>query len=152
MKKIRLTLVIIFIAILNMTAQDSCMNSENLKKLDASWEESLKGTNVAFFESTLSEDFIWVHTHAGRIDSKKTLLELINRIRNGRPDHWKSRIQKNIEIIISGTTGVVYGFTEIEKYDGSKTTYHFMRTYAEKDGKCYLIANHTMAIPEKEED
>ncbi|RMA64790.1 hypothetical protein BXY75_1671 [Ulvibacter antarcticus] len=32
----------------------------------------------------------------------------------------------------------------------SPITYHFMRTYVEINERCYLIANHTMAIPEKE--
>lgn len=32
------------------------------------------------------------------------------------------------------------------------TTFNYMRTYVEIDGKCYLIANHTMAIPEDVKD
>jgi hypothetical protein len=95
---------------------------------------------------------IWVHGDGIRTDSKLTLLELVQRIHNGKPDYWKSRIQKEIKVIISGTTGVVNGFTEVEKYDGSKQTFNFMRTYSEIDGKCILLANHTILLSEKEED
>ena len=152
MKKINLTIIILALSILQISAQESCISAKNLKKLDALWEKSLMETNLNFFESTVSKDFIWVHGDGIRTDSKLTLLDLVQSIRNDKPDYWKSRIQKDIKVIISGTTGVVNGYTVVEKYDGSQMTFNFMRTYSEIDGKCFLIANHTILLPEKEED
>ena len=152
MKKINLTIIILVLSIFQISAQESCINAENLKKLDALWEKSLMVTNLEFFESTVSKDFIWVHGDGIRTDSKLTLLELVQRIHNGKPDYWKSRIQKDIKVIISGTTGVVNGYTVVEKYDGSQVTFNFMRTYSEIDGICILLANHTILLSEKEED
>lgn len=148
MKKKSLIIIILLTSVLHTIAQERCINAENLRKLDALWEESLKETNLDFFKATVSEDFIWIHDHVSRTDSKTSLLELVKKNSTREPDYWTSRIQKDVKIIILGATGVVYGFTEIELFDGTKRNYNFMRTYAEKDGECFLIANHTMLIPE----
>lgn len=134
-----------------MSAQESCLTSDSLKKLDASWEKALLEMNLDFLETTLSENFIWIHDHASQIDSKESLLASGQKFVERNTRNSKSRIQKNIQVIISGNTGIVTGFTDVVRINGTtRTTYNFMRTYAEIDGKCYLIANHTMAIPEKE--
>jgi hypothetical protein len=150
MKHLAFTFIIITLTTVRLSAQTGCINPDNLKALDAAWEQSLMETNLAFFESTVHEDFIWVHDHAGQVDDKNALLALVRKVRTEKPDHWKSRMQSEVRLIIAGTTGVVNGFTEVQLQDGSNRNYNYMRTYAEENGKCYLVANHTMAIPENE--
>lgn len=153
MKKINLTIIILVLSIIKISAQESCLTSDSLKKLDASWEKALLEMNLDFLETTLSENFIWIHNHASQIDSKESLLMSGQKLVKSNTRNSKSRIQKDVKVIISGNTGIVTGFTEVVRIDGTtRTTYNFMRTYSEIDGKCYLIANHTMAIPEKEKD
>ena len=149
MKFISIFIFILGLSILPTSAQENCMTPDNLKKLDASWEKALLELNLEFFENTLSEDFIWVHTHATKIDSKKSLLEEAKKNLERNINDTKSRICRDVKVIISGSTGVVSGFTTVDR--GPKPiTYHFMRTYVKTEGKCYLLANHTMAIPEVE--
>mgnify|MGYP001582025203 FL=1 len=97
----------------------------------------------------MAEDFIWVHNHANTIDNKAAVLDRIKRHISTNNRNTKSRISTDVSVIISGATGIVSGYTLIDR-GPSPTNYHFMRTYVESNGKCYLIANHTMAIPEKE--
>ena len=149
MKLIRIVIAIVGLSIFSASAQERCLNQENLKKLDASWEKAQLELNFDFVKSLLAEDFIWVHNHANTIDNKTAVLERVKRYLSSNNQNTKSRISKDVKVIIYGTTGIVSGFTIIDR-GPSPTTYHFMRTYVENDGKCYLIANHTMAIPEKE--
>jgi len=67
---------------------------------------------------------------------------------NGISD-TKSRIQSEIKVAITGKTAIVTGITIVNR-NPIPTKYHFMRTYVEVDGKCLLVGNHTMAIPEEE--
>lgn len=151
MKLISIFIFIVGLSILPTSAQDSCLRPDNLKELDASWENALLELNLEFFEQTVSKDFIWVHTHATKIDSKKSLLDEVRNNLKRNINNTKSRISKDVKVIISGTTGIITGFTTVDR--GPKPiTYNFMRTYVQADGKCYLIANHTMAIPDVEKD
>ena len=153
MKKINLIIIILTLSIFQISAQESCLTSENLKVLDASWENALLEINLGFIKKNVSEKFIWIHNHASRIDSKESLLESGQKFVESNTKNSKLRIQKDVKIIISGNTGIVTGFTDVIRINGTtSTTFNFMRAYAEIDGKCYLIANHTMVIPEKEND
>lgn len=140
-------------SIFKLSAQEGCLTPENLKELDASWEKALLEMNLDFIKKNVSEDFIWVHNHANRIDSKESLLKSGQKYVDSKTRNSRSRVQRDVKAIISGNTGIVTGFTEVVRINGiTRTTFNFMRTYAEIDGKCYLIANHTMAIPEKGND
>jgi len=147
MKRTILTITIIVLPLFQALAQEGCLTSENLKKLDASWEKAQLDLNFKAVDSLLAEEFIWVHNHAGTVDDKKAVLERINRYLKTNNNNTKSRNSKDVEVIIMGTTGVVTGFTIIDR-GPTPTTYKFMRTYVESNGKCYLLANQTMAIPE----
>ena len=146
MKRIRIVIAIIGLSIFSAAAQENCLNQENLKKLDASWEKAQLELNADYIKSLLAEDFIWVHNHANTIDTKEAVLERIQRYIRTNNKNTKSRTSKDVNVIISGKTGIVSGIAIIDKISGL-TNYHFMRTYVEIDGKCYLIANQTMAIP-----
>jgi len=143
--------VIIFVGLLLFSActQESSLNQEQLKKLDASWEKAQLELDYDFIESLLAEDFIWVHNHANTIDDRAAVLERINRYIANNNKETKSRISKDVKVIVSGKTGIVSGYTIIDR-GPNPTTYHFMRSYTEINGKCYLIANQTMAIPEQQ--
>ena len=148
MKLIRIIMVIGGLSIFSASAQESCLDKDNLKKLDASWETAQLELDFDFINSLLAEDFIWVHNHANTIDDKAAVLERVKRYLSSNNKTTKSRTSKDVKVIISGTTGIVSGFTMINR-GPSPTNYHFMRTYVESNGKCYLIANHTMAIPDE---
>jgi len=149
MKLTRFVIFIVGLSVFSACTQESCINQDNLKKLDASWEKAQLELDFDFIESLLAEDFKWVHNHANTIDNKAAVLERVKRYLGTNNKETKSRISKDVKVIISGKTGIVSGFTIIDR-GPSPTNYHFMRTYVEINGRCYLIANHTMAIPEKQ--
>lgn len=143
--------IIMICSMFKIAAQERCLTSQNLKKLDESWENALLELNLDFIKNNVSDDFIWIHNHASRIDNKESIIKSGQKFLDSNIRNSKSRIQKEVKVIISGNTGVVTGFTEVIRSNGTtRMTFNFMRTYAEVDGKCYLIANHTMAIPAKE--
>ncbi|WP_452222794.1 nuclear transport factor 2 family protein [Lacinutrix chionoecetis] len=149
MKPFSIAIIMVISLIFSASAQDNCLTQENLKKLDASWEKAQLDLDFEAINLLLSDDFIWVHNHANTIDDKPAVLERVTRHLSSNNKDTKSRISKDVNVIIFGTTAIVSGFTIVDR-GPRPTTYHFMRTYAENKGKCYLIANQTMAIPEKE--
>lgn len=151
MKHITVFVFAALLSILSTSAQENCLKPEQLKKLDASWENALLDLNLEFFETILSEDFIWVHTNAIKTDSKKSLVEEVKNNINTSINNTKSRITKDVKVIVSGSTGIVTGFTTVDR-GPTPITYNFMRTYVQNEGKCYLLANHTMALPEVEKE
>jgi ketosteroid isomerase-like protein len=123
--------------------------NEQLLQVDLGWEKALLESDVAFLENLLADKFVWVHNHAGQIDGKEAAVGRAKRIKAGQADDTKNRTSRDQQVVIVGTTGVVSGYTEVDR-GPSPTTYHFMRTYALVDGQWKLLANHTMAIPEEE--
>lgn len=151
MKRVHFALLFLGLSFINVTAQENCLNPENLKALDASWEKAQLELNYAFLESLLAEDFLWVHNHANTIDDKSAVLNRVKRHLSTNNRNTKSRTSKDVKIIIYGATAVVNGTTIVDR--GPKpTAYNFMRTYTQINGKCYLLANHTMAVPDSKED
>ncbi|MDI1321850.1 MAG: nuclear transport factor 2 family protein [Algoriphagus sp.] len=122
---------------------------QKLLELDLGWENALLKSDVAFLENLLADDFIWVHNHAGQIDGKEAAVSRAKRIQAGQADDTKGRVSRDQKVVILGNTGVVSGYTVVDR-GPSPVTYHFMRTYALVDGKFKLLGNHTMAIPNEE--
>ncbi len=150
MKKLSLLIILIAFSLTSIVAQVSCLDSEQLKSLDLKWEQALLESDISVFESLLAEEFIWVHNHAGLIDSKAGLIERASDKNFGATGNPKSRISNDVQTVILGSTAVVSGFTIVDR-GPNPVTYHFMRTYSEIDGNCFLIANHTMAVPKDDE-
>jgi hypothetical protein len=100
-------------------------------------------------EATLAEDFVWVHNRASMVDSKEAAVQRTKNQKAQGTSNTKSRIQSEVKVAIAGKTAIVTGFTVVDR-GPIPTKYHFMRTYVEVDGKCLLVGNHTMAIPEEE--
>ncbi|WGD35708.1 nuclear transport factor 2 family protein [Olleya sp. YS] len=151
MKPTKYIILILLLSLLSACKQQGCITQENIKKLDASWEKAQLELDYDFIESLLAEDYIWVHNHANTIDDKAAVLERIKRYTANNNTETKSRTSKDVKVIITNKTAIVSGYTIIDR-GPSPVTYHFMRTYVEVDGNCYLIANHTMAVPKKENE
>ncbi len=130
-------------------AQRSCMTEANIKALDAQWEEAILNPDPDFMESLLAEKFIWVHNHYSSVDTKESAIESRKRQKANGGSNIKSRIQSDVKVAITGNTAIVTGFTNVDR-EVNPAKYHFMRTYVEINGKCFLVGNHTMAIPEEE--
>ncbi|NNC45514.1 MAG: nuclear transport factor 2 family protein [Winogradskyella sp.] len=151
MKFNKFVLVITLLTGYSVFAQEGCLNKKHIIKLDASWEQAQLQLDYEHIDALLSEDFIWVHNHANTIDNKVDVLERVKRYIKNNNTETKSRLSKDVKVIISGNTAVTSGFTIIDR-GPRPITYHFMRTYTEANGKCQLLANHTMAVPETEDD
>ncbi|MDG1276038.1 MAG: nuclear transport factor 2 family protein [Algoriphagus sp.] len=149
MKSLSCLISIFIIMSFSAKAQQSCMTEENIKALDAKWEEANLNPDPEFMESLLAEKFIWVHNHYSSVDSKETVVESRKRQKANGDSNNYSRTQSDVKVAITGNTAIVTGFTYIDR-PVDPTNYHFMRTYVEIGGKCLLVGNHTMAVPEEE--
>ncbi|MEM9326784.1 MAG: nuclear transport factor 2 family protein [Bacteroidota bacterium] len=132
-----------------LSAQSGCLDAEKLMALDAQWERALLENDAEVLEELLADDFIWVHNHAGTVDDKAKRVAAAKRAKANNRSNTRSRTQREVKTLILGSTGVVTGFTVVDR-GPTPTTYNFMRTYALVDGSCKLLANHTMAIPKDE--
>lgn len=142
---IRFCLSVCFLFAIPANAQDSCINRDNLLEMDAGWERALLESDVAFLERVMADEFVWVHTHASSIDTREALLE---RARDGNASGQpRAREQSDVNVRITGSVAIVYGFTTVVR-DDTAPRYTFMRTYAEVDGRCRLLGNQTMQIPD----
>ena len=136
------------LSVSSLYAQDFSFTKKNIKNLDESWEKAQLELNYDYLNHLLAEDFIWVHNHAGTVDDKQAVLNRIKRHLDKKVNTTRSRNSNDVKVIILGNTAVVSGFTIVDR-GPHPVTYSFMRTYAKKNEKCYLVANHTMAVPEK---
>lgn len=117
--------------------------------LDLGWEKALLTSDVNFLENLLADEFVWVHNHASMVDGKEQAITRAKRIQAGQANDTRNRTSRDQKVVILGETGVVSGFTVVDR-GPSPTTYHFMRTYALVKGEWKLLGNHTMAVPEEE--
>lgn len=122
---------------------------EQLLTLDLGWEKALLSSDVDFLENLLADEFVWVHNHANLVDGKEQAIARAKRIQAGQANDTRNRTSRDQQVVILGETGVVSGFTVVDR-GPSPTTYHFMRTYSRIEGKWKLLGNHTMAIPEED--
>lgn len=147
MKIFNLFVLFVCISMNTIIAQEHCLSTNQLKKIDLAWEKAQMNSNVDFFKTTLAKDFVWIHNNAKTIDDKQAVINRAKRYLKNKVKYSYSRTTEDVSTIVYHKTGVVTGFTVVQKtIDAKPVIYHFMRTYAEKDGKCILVANHTMAI------
>ncbi len=146
----RIVLIVgFFFAVLSVTAQSNCSSPDGLIELDGQWEKALLESDVEFLESLLAEDFLWTHNHAASIDSKSDLLSGHKYIRDNGLKETLSREQFDVEAYVVGSAGVVVGYTIVDR-GGTARRFRFLRAYSEMNGKCLLVANQTMMIPDEE--
>jgi hypothetical protein len=149
MKSLTLVFLFSFLTIISVAAQQTCMMAKNIKALDAKWEEANLLPDPYFMESVLAKEFVWVHNHASMTDNKMAVVARAKKQKSNGISDTKSRIQSEVKVAITGKNAIVTGITIVDR-GPIPTRYHFMRTYVEVDGKCLLVGNHTMAIPEEE--
>jgi len=126
-------------------AQSTCLDPAELVRLDSEWENALLTRDAGWLGANLSDGFIWVHNHASATDTKANLLERAETT----PDAsraTRSRTQSDVEVRVVGSTGLVTGFTLVDR-GPRPTMFNFMRTYIRQDGRCLLLGNHTMEVP-----
>ena len=114
-----------------------------------SHKNTLHGAVTVIPCSTRVQKGKWAFPLRTTIDDKAAVLQRVKRYIKNNNKSTKSRTSKNVKVTIFGSTGIVSGYTIIER-NSKLVTYHFMRTYVQSEGKCYLIASQTMAIPKKE--
>src|SRR5690606_34896677 len=140
-------LSLFLITFYSATAQQTSITEASIKTLDAQWEANNLNPDPEFFKSILADNFVWVHNHASMIDTKEAVVKRAETQSAKNTSDTRSRIQSDVKVAVTGNTAIVTGFTMVDR-GPTPTKYHFMRTYVEIDGKCQLIGNHTMAIPE----
>jgi hypothetical protein len=145
-KTITTSLILCLLAFLSVAQTPE---HQKLLELDLGWEKALLESNVVFLENLLAKDFVWVHNHASLIDGKEAVISRAKRIQDGQQNDTRGRVSRDQTVVIFGKTGVVSGFTVVDR-GPSPVTYHFMRTYVKEKGKYVLLANHTMAVPDEE--
>ena len=138
-------IVVLGVTLISVQAHGQCATESALRELDAGFEHALEKNDLSYFEKELAPNFVWVHDHAGMV--QRSRMEVIEFLRNVNGSASQERTQTDVRVIMSSGTGVVYGFTDVIR-GGQKLTFHFMRTYAAIGGKCVLMANHTMEIPQ----
>lgn len=131
-----------FLVFLTFTAQAQTPTKQQLLELDLGWKKALLESDVAFLEYLMADEFVWVYNHEGSIDGKDAIVSRAKRIQTGQVDSITCRTSRVQQVVIFGSTGVVSGFTVVER-GPSPATYHFMRTYAMLNGKIKLLSNHT---------
>lgn len=146
MKPVSICAMVFALCCSNAQADNRCLDPDSLLDFDAEWERALLEVDVDWLEAHVSDQFVWVHNHASQIDSKEILLARADVAREKRA-LTRSRVQSDVEARIVGTTGLVTGFTVVDRESGA-VRYNFMRTYAVVSGRCLLLGNHTMAVPE----
>ncbi|MFC3880459.1 nuclear transport factor 2 family protein [Algoriphagus namhaensis] len=149
MKKNFLVLFLLLFWSIYGFSQSACLNENSLRALDLDWERAQLEANVEFLESLLAEDFIWIHNHASLTDDKSDVIQRATRQKETGENNTRSRKSQDVKVIILANTAVVTGTTIVDR-GPSPTVYNFMRTYVEVEGKCFLLSNHTMAVPEQE--
>jgi hypothetical protein len=147
MKVCVVTAVLIGLSPWSAVAQETCLSPSAILDLDEGWERALLESDAEWLSTYLAEDFVWVHDHASNVDTKAPLVERASDPSYGTAGLARSRLQSDVESRVLGSTAIVTGFTVVDR-GVTKTRYNFMRTYAEVEGHCFLLANHTMVVPE----
>ena len=135
--------------VFSASAQTNCLDADQIKKLDANWENSLLTSDADYLMGLLADNFVWIHS-TGYTDTKRSLIEKSEKARASNRQNTRSRTQSAVEVVILGSTAVVTGYTVVDR--GPKPTrYNFMRTYAQVEEACLLLSNHTMVIPKEDQ-
>lgn len=150
MKRLGLFILLLTLGAPAATAQATCLSPDSLIRLDAHWEAALRDSDVNFLRTHLAEDFIWVHNHRSLVDTKAAVVNRALDRTSGAAGAASARIQSDVEARVLGSTGIVTGFTLVDR-GPEPTRYQFMRTYVFSHGRCLLLANQTMAVPEGED-
>lgn len=124
-----------------------CLPAEGLIERDRQYEEALRTGDVRFLREWLADGYVWVHSLASQIENREAVLGRLN-----KPDNIpKSRITSNVQAHVLGQAVVLRGLSTVEQWNADGKTwrsnqYQFMRTYAEVNGQCKLLAVQSMKV------
>lgn len=127
------------------SAQGTCLDPAELVRLDREWEQALLNRDAGWLQTHLADDFVWVHNHATTTDTKLDVLKNVHTTLDAS-QITRSRVQSDVTVRVVGSTGLVTGFTVVDR-GPSPMRFSFMRTYVLEDGRCRLLGNHTMVVP-----
>jgi ketosteroid isomerase-like protein len=143
MKKLILSLA----ALLPLAASAApCLPVEALIARDSQYEEALRVGDVAFLQTLLADDYVWVHTLGSQIETRTALLA-----RLAKPVIYKARSTSDVHAHVQGDTVVLRGVSTTEQWNADGQTsrsnrYQFMRTYVNVGGECKLLSVQTMNL------
>jgi hypothetical protein len=141
---------IVFISLLSVAIPafaDSCLDREELIKLDQRYESAMQQGDVKFLRELLADEFYWVHNLASLKENKTQLLERVQ-----RPEEQpKSRRSHDLSVRQLKSVAVVEGLSSVEKWNADGKTfrtsrYQIMRTYVAIKGECKLLAVQSMKV------
>lgn len=124
-----------------------CLPAGSLIERDRQYEEALRTGDVPFLQALLADDYVWVHTLASQIEDRASVLARLQ-----KPDSIaKSRRTSNVHAHVLGQTVVLRGLSTVEQWNADGKTwrsnqYQFMRTYADVNGQCKLLAVQSMKV------
>ena len=124
-----------------------CLPVGELIERDRQYEEALRVGDLAFLQTWLADDYVWVHSLASQIESRTGLLT-----RLAQPASVaKSRSTSEVQGHVLGDTVVLRGLSSVDQFNADGKTwrtnrYQFMRTYVNVGGACKLLANQTMKV------
>jgi hypothetical protein len=137
-----------------LTAQaKTCLDTENLVKLDAEYENAMRKGDTTFLDKLLAPEYQWVHNLASMKETKAQLLERVQ-----KPEEQpKARLSHDVSILRLENTAVLQGLSSVEKWNPDGKTYRtsryqFMRTYVRQGDECKLLAVQTMKVWSSEAD
>lgn len=134
--------LLFFLVLLTFTVQAQTLTKEQLIELDLSWEKALLESDADFLENLMADGFVGAYNHAGTVEGKDEIVSRAKKIQAGQVDSILCRTSRDHQVVILGNTGLVSGFTVVER-ELIPATYHFMRTYVMINGKIKLLVNHT---------
>lgn len=131
----------------------TCLDTENLVKLDAEYENAMRKGDVKFLDKLLAPEYQWVHNLASLKETKTQLLERVQ-----KPEEQpKARSSHDVSVLRLDNTAVLHGLSSVEKWNPDGKTYRtsryqFMRTYVKQGNECKLLAVQTMKVWSSEAD
>lgn len=143
MKKI---LISLFCALPLIASAAPCLPAPALIERDSQYEEALRTGDVAFLQSLLADEYVWVHSLGSQIETRSSLLS-----RLAKPVLYKARSTSDVHVHVQGDTSVVRGVSTTEQWNPDGATwrsnrYQFMRTYVNVAGQCKLLSVQTMNL------
>lgn len=110
------SIVLLGFALVSVGAKAECLNEETLRSLDAQFEQALATGQLGYFDEALHADFVWVHNHAGMVQrSRQEVVAFLEEVSARTAESTQDRIQRDVEVMISEASGVVYGFTDVAR-------------------------------------
>ena len=118
-------------------------NNENISSeiltLDTLADKSFFNANIEYLKTILSEDFIYVHSGAARIETKQETLKSFVQIKF---TSWERQTQE-VRVYGKETTAMVSGFVTVGFESMAPLKYYVQRLYEKSGENWELVSQHT---------